>query len=80
MEKFGILKNYKREADSLNKEVLYDKVLYDIKTGDAFFGKTHQGILESIGDDLDLDRIDRVSDILDEGVPYCYSILGISKS
>ena len=78
MKKFGILKNYKKEADSLNQEVLLDKVLYDVKTGDVFFTKTHEGILSGINKDLDLDRVDRASEILEEGISYCYSILGIS--
>ena len=78
MKKFGVLKNYKREADSLNKEILFDKVLYDVKTGDVFFVKTHDGVLE--GENLDLNRIDLASEILEEGISYSYSILGISKS
>jgi hypothetical protein len=85
----GFTANASGDESTYEKYVVTsDKVLYDFETGLLFFSKKGDVIDvlpeemamydEFIIPESEKERIDMLTNILDEGIPYCYTILGIS--
>jgi len=81
MEKFGVKNLFKIPADNLNEEKNYQKVLFDIKSGDIFFGKKHDGTIVTLSEYMGREKeIDKLTENLETDTEYDVSLLNcISK-